>query len=54
VYALLQNVNYGSARLPAGAAAWLDPAGWLENIEAGFELWRGGPGLGTDWFWARA
>ncbi len=29
-------------------------AWWLENIEAGFELWQGGTGLGTGWFWARA
>jgi hypothetical protein len=33
---------------------WIQPAWWLENIEAGFELWQGGAGLGTDWFWARA
>lgn len=26
---------------------------WLENIEAGFELWQGGRGLATKWFWAR-
>ena len=26
---------------------------WLENIEAGFELWHGGRGLATRWFWAR-
>jgi hypothetical protein len=26
---------------------------WLENIEAGFELWHGGAGLATKWFWAR-
>jgi hypothetical protein len=32
---------------------WIRPAWWLENIEAGFELWQGGTGLGTDWFWAR-
>ncbi len=33
---------------------WIQPAWWLENIEAGFELWQGGTGLATDWFWARA
>jgi len=33
---------------------WIRPAWWLENIEAGFELWRGGTGLATRWFWARA
>lgn len=33
---------------------WIRPAWWLENIEAGFELWQGGAGLGTGWFWARA
>lgn len=33
--------------------AWIRPAWWLENIEAGFELWQGGAGLATDWFWAR-
>jgi len=34
--------------------AWIRPVWWLENIEAGFELWQGGTGLATDWFWARA
>ena len=38
----------------AGKRGWIQPAWWLENIEAGFELWQGGAGLGTDWFWARA
>jgi hypothetical protein len=33
---------------------WIQPAWWLENIEAGFEPWQGGAGLATDWFWARA
>jgi len=33
---------------------WIRPAWWLENIEAGFELWQGGAGLATRWFWARA
>jgi hypothetical protein len=33
---------------------WIQPAWWLENIEAGFELWQGGTGLATNWFWARA
>ncbi len=33
---------------------WVQPAWWLENIEAGFELWQGGTGLATKWFWARA
>jgi hypothetical protein len=33
---------------------WIQPGWWLENIEAGFELWQGGAGLATDWFWARA
>jgi hypothetical protein len=32
---------------------WVSPGWWLENIEAGFELWQGGRGLATDWFWAR-
>jgi Glycosyl hydrolase family 12 len=26
---------------------------WMENIEAGFEIWTGGTGLTTKWFWAR-
>jgi hypothetical protein len=30
------------------------PRWWLENIEAGFELWQGGTGLTTRGFWARA
>jgi len=33
---------------------WISPRWWLENIEAGFELWQGGRGLATNWFWARA
>jgi hypothetical protein len=32
---------------------WVSRGWWLENIEAGFELWQGGRGLATDWFWAR-
>jgi hypothetical protein len=32
---------------------WIRPGWWLENIEAGFELWQGGRGLATDRFWAR-
>ncbi len=41
---------------PPCAAARLDPAStwWLENIEAGFELWQGGAGLATDWSWPGA
>ena len=31
----------------------IEPRWWLENIEAGFELWQGGRGLATNWFWAR-
>jgi hypothetical protein len=27
---------------------------WLETIAAGYELWWGGRGLATTWFWARA
>jgi glycosyl hydrolase family 12 len=38
----------------AETRGWIQPAWWLENIEAGFELWQGGAGLATDWFWARA
>jgi Glycosyl hydrolase family 12 len=26
---------------------------WMENIEAGFEIWSGGTGLATKWFWAK-
>jgi hypothetical protein len=37
----------------AQARGWLRPQWWLENIEAGFELWQGGTGLGTNSFWAR-
>jgi Glycosyl hydrolase family 12 len=37
----------------AQAHGWLRSQWWLENIEAGFELWQGGAGLGTDRFWAR-
>ncbi len=33
---------------------WVKRRWWAENIEAGFEVWRGGTGLATDWFWARA
>jgi hypothetical protein len=27
---------------------------WLTSIDAGFEIWRGGTGLATRWYWARA
>jgi hypothetical protein len=37
----------------AEAHALIEPQWWLENIEAGFELWQGGTGLATDRFWAR-
>ena len=37
----------------AEARGWVKRGWWLENIEAGFELWQGGTGLATDWFWAR-
>ena len=37
----------------AEAKGWVKPSWWLLNIEAGFELWHGGTGLATDWFWAR-
>jgi len=30
------------------------PRWWLLRIMAGFELWHGGQGLATKWFWARA
>jgi Glycosyl hydrolase family 12 len=30
------------------------PRWWLLRIMAGFEIWRGGKGLATKWFWARA
>ena len=33
---------------------WIQPWYWLLNIEAGFEIWRGGDGLATRWFSARA
>jgi glycosyl hydrolase family 12 len=33
---------------------WIKRAWWLENIEAGFEIWRGGKGLATTRFWVRA
>jgi Glycosyl hydrolase family 12 len=37
----------------ARARHLIRPGWWMENIEAGFELWRGGRGLATRWFWAR-
>ena len=37
----------------AEARGWVKPGWWLENIEAGFELWQGGKGLATDSFWAQ-
>jgi hypothetical protein len=32
---------------------WVRPWYWMLNIEAGFEVWKGGKGLGTKSFWAR-
>ena len=31
----------------------IKPWWWLDNIEAGFEIWWGGKGLGTARFWAK-
>ncbi len=31
----------------------LRPRWYMLNIEAGFEIWSGGRGLATSWFWAR-
>lgn len=33
---------------------WVRPSSWLLSIEAGFEIWRGGTGLATTAFSARA
>lgn len=33
---------------------FIKPQWWLTSVEAGFEIWRGGVGLGTARFWARA
>jgi len=38
----------------AEARGWIKPSWWMENIEAGFEVWRGGTGLATTSFSARA
>ncbi len=32
---------------------WVRPSDWMLNIEAGFEVWNGGKGLGTKSFWAQ-
>jgi hypothetical protein len=32
---------------------WIRPSYWMLNIEAGFEIWHGGRGLGTKTFSAR-
>jgi hypothetical protein len=32
---------------------WVKPTDWMLNIEAGFEVWTGGKGLGTKSFWAQ-
>ncbi len=32
---------------------WIRPSNWMLNIEAGFEIWHGGRGLGTKAFTAR-
>jgi Glycosyl hydrolase family 12 len=37
----------------AEAHGWIKPSWWLENIEAGFEIWDGGTGLATRSFGAR-
>jgi hypothetical protein len=33
---------------------WVRPWYWMLNVDAGFEIWRGGQGLATNWFGARA
>jgi Glycosyl hydrolase family 12 len=30
---------------------WIRPAWWLDNVEAGYEIWWGGKGLSTTRFW---
>jgi hypothetical protein len=29
---------------------WIRPQSWMLNVDAGFEIWRGGTGLATNWF----
>jgi hypothetical protein len=33
---------------------WIRPWYWMLNVDAGFEIWRDGKGLATNWFGARA
>ena len=35
-------------------AGLIRPRWWLTSIDAGFEIWRGGTGLATLSYWARA
>jgi len=38
----------------AVARGYIDPNWYLDNMEAGFEIWRGGEGLTTNYFFASA
>jgi cellulose 1,4-beta-cellobiosidase len=42
----------GSFLADAARAGFARPGWYVTGIEAGFEIWAGGTGLGTSWFWA--
>jgi hypothetical protein len=49
----VKRLRIGSFIARAENRGWIKPCWWLENIEAGFEIWSGGTGLATKWFWAK-
>lgn len=58
IFRRVHPVSYARMRLRpflvrAERLGLLRPQWYLLSIEAGFEIWRGGRGLATDWFWAK-
>jgi hypothetical protein len=46
-----RKLNLGSFFTYAVSRHLVSRAWWINGIEAGFEIWHGGTGLATDWFW---
>jgi hypothetical protein len=51
--ARIQRLNVMPFLRMAERHGFVQPRWWLTSVEAGFEIWRGGIGLGTTSFWAR-
>ena len=49
----VNGLDVGTLAQDAVSRGYLSRSCYLIDVEAGFELWQGGRGLATDWFWAR-